>query len=451
MPAGKGYAKGSKGGSTGKSRTPQARGSAANFKEKNSRFLDGHRSRVTTYRVSGTLTDWKGNHGWIEPDRHFDHPEVKKHKGRIFLAHKDVEEEIDGVGATVSFFVYKDANGLGASEVRPGRAKSVIPKYEDRKPAPPAKSWSAQRAKEPKGSAAKTTTASFAGKGGQVRAGGFAQRARAKAMPQKEPREQQAPDASNREAVLLEPITGTCVKSFGKVAFLAPDQAIDHPMAEQRKGSIYVHQQDVDGEEILLPGAKVEFTVYADEKGLGAENLHILSQGDGEQEAFGRNRRRGDRREQQAKPPQTQKKDNAATKPAASRGVRKVVKEEEKEVEDRNKRKGGNSKGKGKGKQGGGNKKDKPAEKGPSGPDLPRERIIDAPVVGEIVNWKRTFGWIKPAEDIEHELFAKHDGRIYIHKKDLTGDDGKPEVGKTVQFYCYQDASGLGAEECMLL
>mmetsp|Transcript_25231 Transcript_25231/g.58072 ORF Transcript_25231/g.58072 Transcript_25231/m.58072 type:complete len:455 (+) Transcript_25231:96-1460(+) len=454
MPASKGYSKGGKasgkssgkGGSNGKSksRAPQARGSAGgSYKEKNSRLLDGARSRVTKWRVNGTLADWKGGHGWIEPDRPIDHPEASKHKGRVFMAHKDVEEEIDGVGAAVSFFVYKDTNGLGAEQVRPARAKAIIPKYDNKYEKKSTPQQRPQLTKEPKGSAAKN-----AGKDGAAQArGSFAQRARAKAIAQKEPKEQVAPDASSREAVLLEPITGTCSKSFGKVAFITPDQAIDHPMADQRKGSIYVHQQDVEGDEVILPGAKVEFTVYTDEKGLGAENLRILSQGDGEQEAFGKNRRRD-----RTKKPQTQKTDTAVTKVGTNRGVKKVVKEEEKEAEERAQRKGGKSKGKGKGKQKPAGKKDKPADKGPSGPNLPRERIIDGPIVGEIVNWKRTFGWIKPAEDIDHDLFKKHEGRIYIHKKDITIEgDAKPEVGQSVQFYCYQDASGLGAEECMVL
>merc|ERR1712048_1074281 len=61
----------------------------------------------------------KGAFGWIVADKPISHPESKKHGGKIYLAHEDVEDELSGVGANVSFFLYSDGNGLGAMNVKP--------------------------------------------------------------------------------------------------------------------------------------------------------------------------------------------------------------------------------------------------------------------------------------------------------------------------------------------
>mmetsp|Transcript_8439 Transcript_8439/g.21364 ORF Transcript_8439/g.21364 Transcript_8439/m.21364 type:complete len:616 (-) Transcript_8439:160-2007(-) len=98
------------------------------------------------------------------------------------------------------------------------------------------------------------------------------------------------------------------------------------------------------------------------------------------------------------------------------------------------------SKGKGKGKAG------NDEDKGPSGPDLPRERVVEEPMLGEVVTWKGKFGWIKPSEEIDHPEASKHGGKLYCHRKDLIGVETL-EKGDTVQFNVFKDSSGLGAEE----
>lgn len=88
--------------------------------------------------------------------------------------------------------------------------------------------------------------------------------------------------------------------------------------------------------------------------------------------------------------------------------------------------------------------------KKPAGPDLPRERITQMPITGEIVDWKGKFGWIKPHEQIVHKVGSKNKGNVYVHSKDVA--DGKTlEKGATVQFQAYADSSGLGAEEVLVL
>merc|ERR1712204_122653 len=116
---------------------------------------------------------------------------------------------------------------------------------------------------------------------------------------------------------------------------------------------------------------------------------------------------------------------------------------------------GKKSKGKGKGKDKGKDKgkvKGKGKDKGKrdrKGGNLERERISDMSIPGEIVEWKRKFGWIRPTELFEHSRASpKHDGKIFIHQKDVI-PEGDLEVGQQVEFHIYADANGLGAEECI--
>jgi len=104
---------------------------------------------------------------------------------------------------------------------------------------------------------------------------------------------------------------------------------------------------------------------------------------------------------------------------------------------DKGKGKKGFDKGKGKGKR------------GPSGPNLPRTRITDAPVTGEVLEWKGKYGWIQPTVPIEHELAAKREGKVYVSMSDLVGGIMELTPGSLCQFHVFTDASGLGAEECI--
>ncbi|CAJ1384652.1 unnamed protein product [Effrenium voratum] len=92
-------------------------------------------------------------------------------------------------------------------------------------------------------------------------------------------------------------------------------------------------------------------------------------------------------------------------------------------------------KGKGKGTKGAGHK-------------LPRTRISEIPVLGEVVEWKGKYGWIQPSEVIEHEKAHLRNGKIFVSLEDLVGIE-ELSPGRVVQFQLFSDASGLGAEECM--
>jgi len=86
---------------------------------------------------------------------------------------------------------------------------------------------------------------------------------------------------------------------------------------------------------------------------------------------------------------------------------------------------------------------------GPSGPNLPRERVTEEPVKGEVLEWKDSFGWLKSSAPIDHPSAKQREGKIYASKKDVTS--GTIETGSKVSFHVYKDAQGLGAEEVQVL
>lgn len=81
-----------------------------------------------------------------------------------------------------------------------------------------------------------------------------------------------------------------------------------------------------------------------------------------------------------------------------------------------------------------------------AGPGLPRTRVTEDPVTGQVVEWKKSFGWIRLATPVEHPASAKHDGKVYVSVKDLGVGLGELQTGASVEFKLYSDSSGLGAE-----
>jgi dsRNA-specific ribonuclease len=81
-----------------------------------------------------------------------------------------------------------------------------------------------------------------------------------------------------------------------------------------------------------------------------------------------------------------------------------------------------------------------------TGPDMPRERIGEDKIDGEVIEWKGSYGWIKPLGEIKHDAAAWRGGKVYAHQQDLVGADALT-AGASVRFYAYVDPTGLGAEE----
>lgn len=72
------------------------------------------RSRVSGDLLKGTVKSWRGGFGFVTPAKPVDHPLFT---GSVFLHSKDVAEpEALAQGKKVSFYLYRDPQGLGAEE-----------------------------------------------------------------------------------------------------------------------------------------------------------------------------------------------------------------------------------------------------------------------------------------------------------------------------------------------
>lgn len=80
----------------------------------------------------------------------------------------------------------------------------------------------------------------------------------------------------------------------------------------------------------------------------------------------------------------------------------------------------------------------------------PRQRISPVPIMGDVLEWKGSYAWVRPQTPIEHPEAKGHGGRVYVHKKDLSPGLTELVPGQTVSFHVYEDGSGLGGEEVTL-
>lgn len=85
---------------------------------------------------------------------------------------------------------------------------------------------------------------------------------------------------------------------------------------------------------------------------------------------------------------------------------------------------------------------------GSSGPNLPRQRVSQEPVDGEVVEWKDNFGWLRTSEPFDHPAAKRRGGKIYVSRDDLTGTAIE---GAKVRFHIYEDPAGLGAEDAQVV
>eukprot|EP00440_Ansanella_granifera_P024056 gb/GFBE01026126.1/.p1 GENE.gb/GFBE01026126.1/~~gb/GFBE01026126.1/.p1 ORF type:complete len:280 (+),score=102.26 gb/GFBE01026126.1/:1-840(+) len=82
------------------------------------------------------------------------------------------------------------------------------------------------------------------------------------------------------------------------------------------------------------------------------------------------------------------------------------------------------------------------------GGSFPKNRVSKEPVMGEVLEWKDSFAWLK-APDFDHPAAKRREGKIYVGKKDLPAT--ALAAGTRVKFQVYEDPRGLGAEEIQAL
>lgn len=191
----------------------------------------------------------------------------------MYLAAEDVASELDGVGAKVSFSIYSDNNGIGASDCK--MANSA---------AKPAQVQQVAKA-QPKGAAKGGNKGSAQGKWGvaQVQQTAFqkktpaqpqqAQQGKGKTQMQKGGGKGKGKGKETERKLIHDKfLKGSVVQWRGKFGWIKPNDTIDHPMASNHQGDLYFGQQDVE-QEISGEGAKVRFFLYEDHRGLSAGNV----------------------------------------------------------------------------------------------------------------------------------------------------------------------------------
>lgn len=67
---------------------------------------------------------------------------------------------------------------------------------------------------------------------------------------------------------------------------------------------------------------------------------------------------------------------------------------------------------------------------------------------GRVLIWRETFGWIMPDSSIDHEEAWKHNGKVYVNRKDTPG---RLFPGARVSFFAYADGDGIGAEDVIVM
>jgi len=251
-----------------------------------------------------------------------------------------------------------------------------------------------------------------------------------------------------RTRLSADKFTGTVVEWKGKYGWIKPAEEIEHEKAGLRGGRLFVGMDDIIGRQDLEGGAPVEFHICEDESGLGAEEVVQTGEGSPEEAAkLGAKGAKGAKGGKgKGKAPAWGGAWSAPAwgggwaAPAAGKGAAKgwwappAAKGAFSGFG-----KGGKDLGKGKGK---GKRKE-----GGKGHLLPKTRITAEKFTGTVSAWKGKYGWIQPAEAIEHEKASLHKGGLFVGLNDLEGGITELTVGATVEFHICEDDSGLGAEE----
>lgn len=85
------------------------------------------------------------------------------------------------------------------------------------------------------------------------------------------------PDLERELVESNEPATGEVISFQKNYGWIKLDQSIEHPKMSRHGGKIYLHCKDVECDlEALQAGTKVQFTLYADDDGLGAQQVSLL-------------------------------------------------------------------------------------------------------------------------------------------------------------------------------
>eukprot|EP00932_Pfiesteria_piscicida_P009145 SRR837773.19811.p1 GENE.SRR837773.19811~~SRR837773.19811.p1 ORF type:complete len:275 (-),score=73.70 SRR837773.19811:29-853(-) len=261
---GKGKAKGAAGASGGKGHTLP-------------------RTRISAEKFSGSVTAWKGKYGWIQPDEEIPHEKASLRNGSLFFSQSDVmSADAMAEGTMVMFHITEDDNGLGAEEVEAIGGKGARAGGKG-KGATKGSSWTASTKGGPasspfaKGAGVKGKgAAAWAAKGvkgwSAASAKGSAPFAKGKGKG-KGPGTRGKGHLLPRTRITEEKFTGTVNAWKGKYGWIDPAEEIPHEKAQKNNGRLFAGMDDIVGLAELTPGATVEFHIFEDSSGLGAEEI----------------------------------------------------------------------------------------------------------------------------------------------------------------------------------
>ena len=69
--------------------------------------MPSQKQRLSRELFSGRVTQWKNTYGWIEPLEPIDHPEIKRHQGKIFVHSDDISKFLLLLMLSILVLVYK--------------------------------------------------------------------------------------------------------------------------------------------------------------------------------------------------------------------------------------------------------------------------------------------------------------------------------------------------------
>jgi len=277
----------------------KGKGKGKGGKEGKGKKGSGHmlpKTRLSVEKFTGTVADWKGKFGWIQPSEEIEHEKASLNGGKLFCGVNDLEGvEALEAGQTVEFHINEDAKGLGAEEIvvigggrgkgkgkaaapAGGAAKGAAKGAWGGKAAPAAaagygakgaaKGWSLGSGKPVYSAYEAPAKGKAAGKMG----GGFAKGAdKGKGKGKKTPGH-----LLPRNRISVEKFSGTVFAWKGKYGWIVPSDAIDHEKASKNNGRLFVGKEDLEGGlEELTPESVVEFHIWEDSSGLGADEVVV--------------------------------------------------------------------------------------------------------------------------------------------------------------------------------
>ena len=268
-----------------------------------------YRTRVNCGRVSGTVSHWQGEEGWIRPDSVIDHNLRSKNSGLLLVRQKDVSAgQALEPGQAVDFLVYAEVSEggrLGAEFCRPVPGKSQpakaqpqspqapqgpqkvmqlhlkkaqekptlmtpVPKKGGKPPTPATgKGMAAGKGKKAEGKQAEgkqaAVTVTPPGKGAAQPFGkGFKSNPPTTSTPSTPSEGFKSKAKLPRQQISTTEQTGELQVWFGKYGWIIPDTPVNHTQGGKHQGKIYIHLSDMEDDSVTVnPGCRVSFMVYA--------------------------------------------------------------------------------------------------------------------------------------------------------------------------------------------